>query len=95
MNLTESTNWSDSEWDNFKNCLVDELKQKVVTVSFTKKDGTERIMKCTLDPSILPKSHVSEDKEPKKKNSNTIAVYDVEANAWRSFVVRNVNQINS
>lgn len=95
MNLTESKNWSDSEWDIFKNCLVDELKQKVVTVSFTKKDGTERIMKCTLDPSILPKSHVSEDKEPKKKNSNTIAVYDVDANAWRSFVVRNVNQINS
>jgi hypothetical protein len=31
------------------------LFENIAIVTFTKKDGTSRVMKCTLDPEILPK----------------------------------------
>jgi hypothetical protein len=30
------------------------LIENIAVVTFTKKDGTSRVMKCTLDPEILP-----------------------------------------
>ena len=44
-----------------KNALIDNLSE--VRIKFTKKDGTERDMLCTLVESKIP-----EDKKPKSKN---------------------------
>ena len=40
--------------------LVDRLKQSVVNVEFTKADGSERLMNCTLKLENIP-----EDQHPK------------------------------
>lgn len=67
------------------------LQKGEVTVTFTKKDGTVREMKCTLSESLIPPAPVvelAEGSEPKKKkaeNPDVRTVYDLEAKAWRSF----------
>ena len=72
--------------NELRNELVDLLKKDIATVTFTKKDGTERVMKATLMPSILPVFN-SEDKpkSTKKINEDVIAVFDAEAKDFRSF----------
>ena len=64
-----------------------------MTITFTKKDGTERVMRCTLQPDQLPIQPIVENKEPRKKTPGVIAVYDLDAKGWRSFVVKNVTHI--
>jgi hypothetical protein len=64
------------------------LHENTLTVCFTKKDGTERTMLCTLNPSLLPvieKKEEGEVKKEKKQNDESIAVWDLEKAAWRSF----------
>jgi hypothetical protein len=51
------------------------------------------VMKCTLDPMLLPPTVVNENRKPKATPENSIAVYDVEAMGWRSFVVKSVKQV--
>lgn len=62
------------------------------TVTFTKKDGTTRVMKCTRSPSQIP-----EDQYPKDgvsiETTGTIRVFDLDKNEWRSFIVENVKRI--
>ena len=63
--------------------LVDRLKQSVVNVVFTKADGSERTMNCTLKLENIP-----EDQHPKstiKSESDQIRVFDTDIDAWRSF----------
>ena len=62
------------------------LSEGIVTVTFTKKDGSTRIMKCTSKLDLIPeekRSILSEDEVVKE--SDHIVVYDVEAKGWRSF----------
>jgi len=64
-----------------KNALVDNLSE--VRIKFTKKDGTERDMLCTLAESKIP-----EDKKPKSDTTITddvLRVFDLEKQDWRSF----------
>ena len=67
------------------------LHKGAATVTFTKKDGTERVMKCTLSGDYIPPAPVAEivegaqPKKTKKENPDVRTVYDIEARAWRSF----------
>ena len=70
----------------------DELKtllfENNISVLFTKKDGTKRALLCTLQPNALPvadKQEGDEVKTQKKQSDESIAVWDLEKNAWRSF----------
>jgi hypothetical protein len=69
------------------------LQESIVTVTFTKKDGSERTMKCTLKSEMIPS-----DKMPKGSNrtkpSESIAVFDVENDGWRSFRLDSVKELN-
>jgi hypothetical protein len=70
-----------------------------VTVTFTKADGTDRKMVCTLDGEKIPAKPpaptvsttpsngvVRESKKPRKEpDPHSIRVYDLEKNEWRSF----------
>lgn len=67
--------------------LVNLLHDGVVTVKFTKNNGDERIMKCTLSPDYLPIVEESEEtvKRTKAENPEVLAVWDLDKSAWRSF----------
>lgn len=60
------------------------LHNGIINVKFTKKDGTERVMKCTLLESIIKPYEKATDRD-KKVNEDLISVWDVEKDAWRSF----------
>jgi WYL_2, Sm-like SH3 beta-barrel fold len=81
----------------FVDWLSQMLKEMPVTVTFIKKDGTERTMKCTLNPNLIPQQPLLEETKEKKKkavNENVMAVFDLEINAWRSFTTRSVIGVN-
>jgi hypothetical protein len=65
------------------------LKTNEVQINFTKKDGTQRAMTCTLNPDVIPQkvteSQVIEGKAERVKSVDSLAVYDVEKQGWRSF----------
>lgn len=67
-----------------KETILDWLRSGVVEISFEKKDGTERVMMCTLAQDNIP-----EDKFPKgtghSSNDTVQKVFDVEKQEWRSF----------
>jgi hypothetical protein len=54
-----------------------------VKITFTKKDGTERVMNCTLSESVLPAREP--DSEVKPHSPDVQPVWDVDAGGWRSF----------
>lgn len=91
---TNSVNWTDTEWLDFRSQLVEQLKGGTVTVNFTKKDGESRTMECTLNPAFLPPSILKEDFGNKKENTNIISVFDINAKGWRSFIVKNVKEVS-
>ncbi len=57
------------------------LEQSIVEVTFTKKDGTERVMNCTLLEDYLPET----TGVGRSAGSDALAVFDVDADGWRSF----------
>lgn len=54
-------------------------------VTFTKKDGTERVLKCTLSEALIPSEHTPKGESSRAKNDDVQAVYDLENEGWRSF----------
>ena len=64
--------------------LVELLHEGVATVKFTKSDGTEREMQCTLMGNKIP-SEKTPKNVSRKQNSDILAVFDVEKQDWRSF----------
>ena len=74
--------------------LKEKLQSGLVKVTFTKKDGTDRVMLATLNEDLIPA-----DKKPKGTgktvdNGNTFAVYDTENDGWRSFNFDTVKEID-
>jgi len=80
-----------------KEDLNELLHVDVLTITFTKKDGTERVMHCTLREDLLPKIVVKEGEVKKKKKVNeaVMPVYDMDAKAFRSFRFDSIKQIQS
>jgi len=69
------------------------LREGVCTVTFTKTNGEERVMKCTLVDSYLPDQIDVEEYISRKKNDDICAVWDVEKEGWRSFRVDSVKSV--
>ena len=76
-----------------KTALVEMLYSGIVNVKFTKSDGTERIMKCTLQESYI-QPYDKKTERVKKSNEHTLSVWDVENSGWRSFRFDSVLEFN-
>lgn len=75
--------------------VVDLLKLEVVDIEFVKKDGTNRIMTCTLREDSLPKQiDVEELINTRKGNPDVLAVFDVINQGWRSFRWDSLKKVN-
>ena len=92
MNITSE--WTDKDWDKFTVWLKGMLAVSEGIVTFTKSDGTERVMKCTLVPEQLRKVEIKEDAKPRKESTTSMRVFDLEKNEWRSFTIKKVKQVN-
>ena len=78
--MTISSNGS-TQREQLKNLL----KENVLSVTFLKKDGSERTMLCTLKPDLFPVQEATETTKERKENLDVLQVYDTENNGWRSF----------
>lgn len=71
--------------------VLNMLNNGVVTVTFTKVNGEERVMNCTLLSEYLPggtgPTLLTEGK------GDNVSVWDTEANGWRSFRLSSVKTI--
>ncbi len=71
------------------------LREGVCEVFFTKSDGSERIMHCTLNPKFAPSMPEQvEETVRKNKNPDAIAVWDTDFDAWRSFRIDRIMEFN-
>lgn len=78
-----------------KENLIDMLRNNLVTVTFTKVDGTERVMKCTLMSEYVPNAPTNNGQMLLQESAaKTVSVWDTEANGWRSFKVDSVKSIS-
>lgn len=73
--------------------LVSQLREGIVTISFTKADGTERVMRSTLKVDFLPAPF--ESTRPKKDNPNVLNVWSVDDVGWRSVIIENIKEITN
>lgn len=76
-----------------RNDIHDLLKLNVAEVSFTKVNGEERVMQCTLREDLLPAPVLTESKPEREVNEAVLNVWDVTAAGWRSFRVANVRSV--
>lgn len=82
----------EKERAEFRKWLKDHLHAGPVKVSFTKKDGTVRVMNCTLEEGVaIP--HEKTTERTKEKNDEVCAVWDIDKGAWRSFRYDSITQI--
>jgi len=88
---------NDKEFEEFKTWTLGVLhddKIKDLCVTFTKQDGTERAMQCTLVEGRIPT-----DKTPKNTSTSTtssgsaVRVFDTEKSEWRSFRWESVTKV--
>jgi len=82
-----------------------QLKESICRVVFTKADGSERVMRCTLlDDIIRPfieeiekrnSKLILEGKTPtvRAENPNLLSVIDLDVNSWRSFKIDSIKSI--
>lgn len=76
-----------------KDVLIKTLLKEVTTVTFTKKDGSIRVMNCTRNMNLIPAEfHPKTNDESTSESSDNIRVFDVDKQGWRSF---NYNSIVS
>ena len=69
-----------------KEKLLDALHNGICVITFTKKNGEERVMSCTLSEEFLPEQiDLEEAIQKKKPNPEVLAVWDTDAGGWRSF----------
>jgi len=90
---------NEKEFEEFKTWTLGVLHDeniKDLCVTFTKKDGTERAMRCTLVEGRIPTEHkpTTEASNSTRKNSGSaVAVFDTEKSEWRSFRWESVTKV--
>ena len=81
----------------FKEWIVDLLSEgNPTTITFTKKDGTSRVMRCTRNAALIPSAHAPADAQDstRKVSTTNVAAFDVDKQEWRSFLPENITHIN-
>ena len=84
---------SDKDRSDFVQWLRGHLILGPTTVIFKKKDGTERTMLCTLNPTMV-KEYEKKTEQTKTVNKDTCPVYDLDKNEWRSFRYDSVIEVS-
>lgn len=94
--MTSSVNTStispDFSLNNSKESIATLLRNVDATVTFIKKDGTERAMKCTLREGVaIPYEKKTE--RTREANDDILPVWDLEADGWRSITLSTIQTI--
>jgi len=80
----------DQKW--FREWLIGILKNETAQLTFKKKDGTMRVMKCSLREDHMP-VYEKKTERVRATNDDTLSVVDLEKNEWRSFRYDSIRRI--
>ena len=67
-----------------------QLFNNICVVTFTKKDGSERVMRCTLQQNVMDENGLQPIGSGVTVNESQVRCIDVDIMAWRSFNVDSV-----
>ena len=84
--------WNELDKEALYDWLKGVLKEGNVDLEFVKKDGSTRKMVATLKESVIPQYEKKTNRE-KKATIETMSVFDVELQEWRSFKLDNIKTI--
>ena len=73
------------------------LKENVVEITFTKLDGEQRIMPCTLIPEYLPPAKKNEpitQTKVRETSDKVVVAWAVESKGFRSFRYDRVEKVS-
>jgi len=73
--------------------LIGLLKTNKVQVIFTKSDGTERTMNCTLREDIVV-PYEKKTEKVKAQNLDIVPCWDIDKGEWRSFKISSLLYVN-
>jgi hypothetical protein len=79
-----------------KEDIIEELKQGVCEVTFTKVNGETRTMPCTLNEGLLPTLRYQDPDSLKKVreiNEKVVVAWCTDKREWRSFRWASVTEI--
>lgn len=92
MQFTQWNSWSDVDKQHFRDWLKSVLTTEDVSVIFTKRDGTERVMKATLKEGAIPVTEKKTDRT-RAPNDDVISVVDTEIGEWRSIRYDSIKEV--
>ena len=72
-----------------RDTLIKNLQKKTMRITFTKVNGEERVMDCSLQEHIIPETNESN----RKQNEEVLPVFDINKGEWRSFRLDSVTNI--
>ena len=72
--------------------LSTNLKTAEANIKFVKKDGTVRVMKCTLQPDVVVPYETTTDRT-KEAKVDLLPVWDLEADAWRTINLKTITEV--
>lgn len=79
----------------FREWLTGVIRNERVNVCFTKADGSERWLHCSLHPELLPeREQQAVSESTRKRSEEALSVWDLEAQAWRSFRFDRIKQFS-
>jgi hypothetical protein len=88
---------TEEEREELRNWMRGVLREQEMEVKFVKSDGTMRTMRCTLNESLgatIINKESTETSSTKRTSTDVCAVWDCEANGWRSFRWDRLREIN-
>ena len=71
------------------------LKRGKFLVDFTKVNGDQRKLLCTLSQKFMPRAefNVSRATAKRQQSTETLSVWDLESESWKSFRINSVKSL--
>lgn len=80
--------------EEFKEWLNEYLSESELTVIFTKKDGSDRTMRCTRNLDSIPFDRHPKSTETVSATTDALRAFDLDLQEWRSFNISTLKHIN-
>lgn len=91
--MSQYKTWSEDDQLAFRDWLKSMLRMGGVQLTFTKADGSERVMNASLEEDKIP---VYENKTGRTKvpNDEVISVVDIDIGEWRAVRYDSIKLVN-
>lgn len=85
-------NWAELDVDS-RNAYLRNILKEDHEITFTKLDGSVRVMPCTLRTDAMPVKAVNEHHQTRVYKPDALSVWCLDKAEWRAFKVMNVTAI--